>query len=302
MYDIIIIGGGIAGLTSALYASRAGKSVLVLEEASYGGAIINTLDIANYPGISHISGYELATNLYEQVKELKVSIVNEKALKIKNMRNKKQVITKNNVYEGKAIILATGRNNRKLGLLHEDELIGKGLSYCATCDGAFYRGKVVSVVGGGNTALEDALYLSTIAKEVYLIHRRDTFRGDDITINLLKKKDNVHFIFNSTISKFKITDHRLSGIVIKNSQEETILVDALFVAIGREPKNEIVKNLVKLDDNGYIIINQKCHTNIKGIFAAGDNCRKSLYQLVTATSDGAIAAEEAVLYLNKKKG
>ena len=302
MYDIIIIGGGIAGLTSALYASRAGKSVLVLEEASYGGAIINTLDIANYPGISHISGYELATNLYEQVKELKVSIVNEKALKIKNMRNKKQVITKNNVYEGKAIILATGRNNRKLGLLHEDELIGKGLSYCATCDGAFYRGKVVSVVGGGNTALEDALYLSTIAKEVYLIHRRDTFRGDDITINLLKEKDNVHFIFNSTISKFKITDHRLSGIVIKNSQEETILVDALFVAIGREPKNEIVKNLVKLDDNGYIIINQKCHTNIKGIFAAGDNCRKSLYQLVTATSDGAIAAEEAVLYLNKKKG
>ncbi len=302
MYDIIIIGGGIAGLTSALYASRAGKSVLVLEEASYGGAIINTLDIANYPGISHISGYELATNLYEQVKELKVSIVNEKALKIKNMRNKKQVITKNNVYEGKAIILATGRDNRKLGLLHEDELIGKGLSYCATCDGAFYRGKVVSVVGGGNTALEDALYLSTIAKEVYLIHRRDTFRGDDITINLLKEKDNVHFIFNSTISKFKITDHRLSGIVIKNSQEETILVDALFVAIGREPKNEIVKNLVKLDDNGYIIINQKCHTNIKGIFAAGDNCRKSLYQLVTATSDGAIAAEEAVLYLNKKKG
>ena len=302
MYDIIIVGAGPAGLTSAIYASRASKKVLVLEAKSYGGQIINTLDIENYPVEDHISGFDFATKLYNQVKKLGADIVFEKVIDIKNSDDIKEVITNKNTYKTKTIILATGSVNRKLGLSNEDELIGKGISYCATCDGGFYKNKIVAVVGGGNTALEDTLYLSDIANTVYLIHRRDEFRGDEVTLSNLKEKNNIKFIYNSNITKLNGKD-KLESIEItdKEGNADIITIDGLFVAIGRIPENENFAKTVKLDNYGYIIANENCHTNIDGIFVAGDNRTKNVRQLVTATSDGAIAATEAVKYINNLK-
>lgn len=295
MYDIIIIGAGPAGLTASIYARRASKKVLVLESNTYGGQIINTLDIENYPVEAHISGFDFATKLYNQAKDMGAEIIFEKVVKI-NDGDIKEVITTNNSYKCKVIIIATGSKNRKLELDNEDNLIGKGISYCATCDGAFYKGKTVAVVGGGNTALEDALYLSDIASKVYLIHRRDTFKGDDKSLSVLKGKDNVEFIYNSKITKLNGTD-KLDSIEINS--DKVINIDGLFIAIGRVPLNEEFSSLISLDDYGYIIANENCNTNIPGIFVAGDNRTKELRQLVTATSDGAIAATEAIKYINK---
>ena len=236
MYDIIIVGAGPAGLTAAIYARRAQKSVLVLEAKSYGGQIINTLDIENYPVEEHISGFDFATKLYKQTKSLGAEIVFEKVVDINDLGNTKEVITTKNKYSCKAVIIATGSENRKLGLSNEDELVGKGISYCATCDGAFYKGKTVAVVGGGNTALEDAIYLSDIASKVYLIHRRDEFRADETTVEQLKKKENVEFIYNSTVTKLNASE-RLESIEVTNKDGlvKTIEVNGLFVAVGRIP-------------------------------------------------------------------
>lgn len=299
MYDIIVVGAGPAGLTSGIYATRASKSVLILEAVSYGGQIINTLDIENYPAEKHISGVEFATKLYNQAKELGSIIKFEKVIEIKNSNDYKEVITSKNIYKTKAVILACGCENRKLGLSLEDELIGKGISYCATCDGNFYKNKTVAVVGGGNTAIEDAIFLSDISDKVYLIHRRDEFRADDKNVSLLKSKDNVEFILNSNITKL-IADKKLKQIEVTNNNNETKLidVDGLFIAVGKVPENENFKNLVNVDENGYIIATENCRTNISGIFVAGDNRTKEVRQLVTATSDGAVAALEAIKYIN----
>ena len=298
-YDIIIIGAGPAGLTSAIYARRANKNVLVLEAKSYGGQIINTLDIENYPVEEHISGFEFATKLYNQAKNLGAEIVFEKVVDINDLGNEKEVVTTKNTYKAKAIIIATGSENRKLGLPNEDELVGKGISYCATCDGAFYKKKTVAVVGGGNTALEDALYLSDIVEKVYLIHRRDEFRGEKSTINHLKEKDNVEFIYNSNVTKLNAND-RLESIEVtnKDGSTKTIEVSGLFVAVGRIPENQNFAKLVELDETGYVKAGEDCHTNVPGIFVAGDNRVKEIRQLVTATSDGAVAATAAVKYIN----
>ena len=299
MYDIIIVGAGPAGLTAAIYARRASKKVLVLEAKSYGGQIINTLDIANYPVEAHISGFDFATKLYNQAKDLGTEFIFEKVVNINDMGREKEVITTKNTYKTKAIILATGADNRKLGLDNEDELVGKGVSYCATCDGAFYKNKKVAVVGGGNTALEDALYLTDIAEVVYLIHRRDEFRGEDSTINLLRKRDNIEFIYNSNVTRLNAED-RLNSIEVtdNNGNIRNIEIDGLFVAVGRVPENQNFANLINLDNSGYIIANEDCNTNVSGIFVAGDNRTKEVRQLVTATSDGAIAANEAIKYIN----
>lgn len=299
MYDIIIIGAGPAGLTAAIYARRASKKVLVLEAKNYGGSIINTLDIENYPVFSHISGFDFATKIYNQAKELGTEIIFEKVIDIKNHKDKKEVMTTKNTYTAKTLIIATGSENRKLGLSNEDELVGKGISYCATCDGAFYKNKTVAVVGGGNTALEDALYLTDIANVVYLIHRRDEFRGENSTIESLKRKKNIEFIYNSNITKLNASE-KLTSIEVTNNNGsiKNIETDGLFVAIGRIPENQNFAKLIKLDNNGYIIAGEDCHTNIPGIFVAGDNRVKEVRQLVTATSDGAIAATEAVKYIN----
>ena len=292
MYDIIIVGAGPAGLTAAIYARRALKKVLVLEALNYGGQIINTLCIENYPANYKISGFDFATNIYNQAKDLGAEIKYEKVLEI---NENKEVITADNKYKAKAIILATGSCNRKLGLDNEEEFTGKGISYCATCDGAFYKDKIVAVVGGGNVALDDALYLSDIASKVYLIHRREEFRGEESLINQLKTKKNIEFIFNSNVTKINGKE-KLESIEINNDYDITI--DGLFIAIGRIPNNDEFK-LIKLNKEGYVISSENCHTNVSFIFVAGDNREKEVRQLVTAVSDGAVAATEAIKYINQ---
>ena len=298
MYDIIIIGAGPAGMTAAIYGKRALKKVLVIESKTYGGQIINTLDIENFPCEMHISGFDFATKLYNQAKELGADFVFEECIKIKNQKNIKEVITTKAKYEGKSVILATGLINRTLGLEKEQIFVGLGISYCATCDGALYKGKDVAVIGGGNTALEDALYLSNIAKTVYLIHRRDTFRGDNLEIERLKRKTNVKFIYNSTVTDIFGTNH-LEKISLKNKDDqiEELSIDGMFIAVGKIPANDAFKNIIDLNPNGYIIADENCHTKQEGIFVAGDNRQKALRQLITATSDGAIAATEAIKYI-----
>ena len=298
MYDIIIIGAGPAGLSAAIYARRALKKVLVIEALSYGGQIINALKIDNYPSMPHVSGIDFATNLYKQAKELDCDFVFEKVEKIELGEDNKKIITLNNSYEAKAVIIATGCRNRKLNLENEEKFVGRGISYCATCDGNFYRNQDVAVVGGGNTALEDALYLSDIARKVYIIHRRDEFRASEVDIIQVKEKANIEFIYNSNVIKL-IGEDNLKEIEVSNQDREVrnIPISGLFIAIGREPANEEFKKLVELDDDGYIIADEDCHTSCEGIFVAGDNRTKGLRQLVTATSDGAVAATEAVKYI-----
>ena len=301
MYDIIIIGAGPAGLTAAIYAKRARTKVLVLEAEAYGGQIINTLNIENYPAAPHIDGYTFATNTYNQAIELGAEVKFEKVINLEN-GNVKKVITTSNTYETKSIIIATGCGIKKLNLDNEDKFIGRGISYCATCDGAFYKGKDVAIVGGGNTALEDALYLSDIASKVYLIHRRDSFRGEDDYYEKLKLKDNVEFIFNSNVAKLFGNDYlEAIEIIDKENNKKNVSISGLFVAIGRIPENANFSKLIDINESGYVNANENCKTNIEGIFVAGDCRVKTLRQLVTATSDGAVAATEAIKYINKNK-
>ena len=292
MYDIIIIGAGPAGLTAAIYALRANKKVLVLEAKTYGGQIVNASNIENYPGIKSISGFDFSTNLYNQVKDLGGEIKIETVI---NINDKKEVTTNKDKYNTKAIIIATGSNNRKLNIDKEEDFIGKGVSYCATCDGAFYKDKDVMVVGGGNTALEDSLYLSNIVNKVYLVHRRDEFRGESKFVEEIKTKDNIELVLNSTIKSINGLDTLESVDVIdKDNNITNIKVNGLFIAIGQEPKNEIFKNIINIDSNGYIETNDGVHTNIDGIYVAGDCRNKDLRQLTTAVSDGSIAATTAI--------
>lgn len=299
MYDIIIVGAGTAGLSAAIYGVRAGKRVLVLEAKSYGGQIINSPEVENYPGIKHISGFEFATNLYEQVKELGAEVLYEKVIEVTDHNDFKIVVTENNKYESRTVILATGAENRPLGVEREEEMIGAGVSYCATCDGAFYKGKDVAVIGGGNTALEDALFLSNYCNKVYLIHRRDSFRGEEKQLEALKEKGNIEFILNSTVMQLNGTE-RVESITVKNKITEgemNIHVNGVFVAIGQMPKNEIFADLIEIDTKGYIVAAEECKTNVSGIFTAGDCRTKTVRQLATAASDGAIAGLAACQYI-----
>ena len=288
MYDVIIIGAGPAGLTSALYLLRANKKVLVLEAKSYGGQIINASNVENYPGIESISGFDFATNLYNQVVKLGGEIKFETVIRVEEDR---RVITSKNEYNSKVVIIATGAANRKLNIENEEKFIGKGISYCATCDGNFFKNKEVAVNGGGNTALEDAIYLSNLCSKVYLIHRRDEFRGEDKYVEELKNKSNVEFILNSKITSINGSD-KLESITVNEDKE--IKVDGLFIAIGQEPKNDIFSNVVDLDDKGYIITHDDVYTKTEFIYVAGDTREKELRQLTTAVSDGSIAATIAL--------
>ena len=292
MYDIIIIGAGPAGMTAALYGRRANKSVLILEAKSYGGQIVNANNIENYPGIAKISGYDYTTTLYNQVTNLGAEIKYETVIKISS---DKEVTTNKNTYHAKSIIIANGAQNRRLGIPKEMDFLGKGVSYCATCDGAFYKDKDVAVLGGGNTALEDALYLSDIANIVYLIHRRDTFRGEEKYLKELKTKENVKIILNSTITKLN-GSVKLESIIIqdKDNHEKEINVSGLFIAIGQVPNNEVFKNILDIDTKGYIISEDGVHTKTPDIYVAGDTRVKELRQLTTAVSDGSIAAMTAI--------
>ena len=294
MYDIVIIGAGPAGLTSAIYARRANKKVLVLEATAYGGQMIKTHNIENYPAESKISGLELAKKMYEQAKDLGAEFEFEKVVEVVENSEKKIVKTEDDEYETKSVIIATGSKERKLGLENEAKFTGHGVSYCATCDGPLYKGEEVAVVGGGSGALYEALYLADVAKKVYLIHRRDEFRGEEALAKSLEAKGNVEFILGANVTKLNGTE-KLESIEING--EKTLEISALFVAIGREPKNDFVKNL-QLDEKGYVEAGEDCKTNIDGIFVAGDTRVKNVRQIVTATSDGAIAAQNAIKYLN----
>lgn len=299
MYDIAIVGAGTAGLSAAIYGVRAGKSVIIFEALTYGGQIINTPEVENYPGIKQISGFEFATNLYQQAMDLGAVLEYEKVIRIEDQGEYKTLMTENGSYEAKSVILATGAKNRPLGLEKETELIGAGISYCATCDGAFFRGKDVAVVGGGNTALEDAAFLSGYCRSVAVIHRRDQFRGEEKSVEKLRKKENVRFILDSRVIRLN-GETKLESIVVehmKTGETETIPVDGLFVAIGQVPDNEAFSDLVDIDGSGYIKAMETCETNVPGIFTAGDCRTKKVRQLATAAADGAIAALAACEYI-----
>ena len=292
MYDIIIVGAGPAGMTAALYAKRANKNVLVLEANAYGGQIVKANIVENYPALPNVTGFDFATNLYKQIKDFGCEVKFETVVRI---TKDKKVITNKGEYQAKAIILATGAFNRRLNIENEQNYVGRGLSYCATCDGNFYKDKVVAVVGGGNMALEDALYLSDIAKKVYLIHRRDTFKAEDRYVIEAKEKANIEFIYNSTVVKLN-GDKRLESIIVKDDKDnETKLdIEGLFIAVGQEPKNEIFADIIKLNQFGYIESEDGVHTNQEGIYVAGDCRVKLLRQLTTAVADGSIAATVAM--------
>ncbi len=324
LYDIVIVGAGTAGLSAAIYGVRAGKRILVLEEKTYGGQIINTPEVENYPGIARISGFEFATNLYNQAMGLGVDVKLEKAVKIENVEaattlevsrenekgstemalttatgEVKKVVTDSEEYLCSSVILATGAKNRPLGVDREQELIGAGISYCATCDGMFFRGRNVAVVGGGNTALEDASFLSNYCDRVYVIHRRDQLRGEEKLAERIKSKDNVELIYNSRVVALKGED-TLSGVVLENTldgSQSDLAVEGLFVAIGQMPDNERYADLVELDNLGYIVAGEDCKTSCEGIFAAGDCRTKTVRQLTTAAADGAVAALAACEYM-----
>ena len=292
MYDIIIIGAGPAGLTAALYALRANKKVLLFEAKSPGGQILNASKVESYPAIKFITGYDYSNALYEQVKEHGGEFIFDTVVKVEE---NKTVYTKDNEYKAKAIIIATGAYHKKLHIEGEEDFVGKGLSYCATCDGNFYKDKDVAVVGGGNTALEDAIYLSNIAKKVYIIHRRDTFKGEHKYLDELRGKNNLEFILNSNVTKI-IGNDVLEAIEVTNALDvkRNIEISGLFIAVGQEPNNKMFSNILELDDYGYVIAKNEVHTNIPGIYIAGDARVKELRQLTTAVSDGSIAATVAI--------
>ncbi len=316
LYDIIIVGAGTAGLSAAIYGVRAGKRVLVLEEKTYGGQIVNTPEVENYPGIAKISGFEFATNLYNQAVELGAKVKLGKVVKVEEIKavttdladskelnsatvDMKKVITDDEEYVANAVILATGAKNRPLDVEREKELIGAGVSYCATCDGMFFRGKDVVVVGGGNTALEDASFLSNYCNKVYIVHRRDQFRGELKLVEAVKSKDNVELVLNSKVVELKGLD-TVEGVVLENTLDNSqrqLKCDGVFVAIGQMPDNERYSDLVKLDNLGYIVAGEDCKTSCKGIFAAGDCRTKTVRQLTTAAADGAVAALAACEYI-----
>ena len=280
---------------------------MVLEAMSFGGQIVNTPEVENYPGIAKISGFDFAMALYEQATSLGAEIVFDKALGIEVIEAEaeggkpmKRILTESGTaYEAPAVILATGAKNRKLGLHREQELTGNGVSYCATCDGAFYKGKAVAVNGGGNTALEDALFLSNYCSKVYVIHRREGFRGEPNSLEALRAKENVEFVLNATVTDL-IGEPKLSAVEVTDKmsgEKKQLPVEGLFIAIGQEPENHGFENVVALDPMGYISAGEDCVTGTPGVFTAGDCRTKAVRQLTTAASDGAVAALAACSYI-----
>ena len=300
IYDIIIIGGGPAGYTSALYASRAGFDTLVIERMSVGGQMALTDIIDNYPGFEEgVDGFTLGMKMQQGAERFGAATEYADVNSIDVSDRIKKVETSNGVFLAKVIIIATGANPRELGLENEKSLVGRGVHYCAHCDGRFYKDKTVVVVGGGNSAASDALYLSNIAKKVYLVHRRNTLRATKIYHEPLMKCEKIEFLWDSAIASV-IAENRVSGVEIKNlktQKTENIDCDGLFVSIGRQPATEFLKGVIDLDEYGYIIADESTKTNISGVFAVGDVRQKALRQVVTAVSDGAVAVHFAEEYL-----
>lgn len=293
-FDMLILGGGIAGLTAGIYAARQGKKACVLEKALCGGQILLAERIENYPGFSDISGYELAARMEEQAKICGVRIENGEAVRIHCLPEgnfRVETEDKDVSWFGKRIILATGTVCRKLGVEGEEEMTGAGVSYCAVCDGAFFRGKNVAVVGGGNTAFQDAIYLSGLCEQVYLVHRRQQFRAEQVLVDRARALPNVKFLTDRVVTKMA-GEGVLSGILLRDPEgTETFLkVEGVFAAAGRIPLDIPCTEPLEKDDGGYYVTDENCQTNVKGIFAAGDIRSKKLRQLITAAADGATAA------------
>ena len=298
MYDIIIIGGGPAGLTAAVYARRAGKSVLILEKDALGGQITWSPRVENYPAIPSISGLDLGNRMAEQAMEQGADVEIEAAVRMEDHGDFHRVYGEfGSEFDGKAVILATGARPRTLGLEREEELVGSGVGYCAVCDGAFFQGQAVAVNGGGNSALQDALLLSEICSRVYLIHRRDRFRGEERLVEALQEKENVEFVLNAAVTEL-LGENELTGLVVtQNGEKRSLNVSGLFVAIGHEPDNSAFSEWIELDAAGYADAGEDCLTRSKGVFVAGDCRRKKIRQVTTAAADGAVAALAACAWL-----
>ncbi len=296
IYDMIIIGGGPAGLTAAVYARRANKSVLVMEKGTFGGQITSSPKVENIPGFLSVSGNEFAEKLMEQAMELGAEVECIEALSVEDGEVKK-VITDEGEYFAKAIILATGTKHRLLNLDREEDFIGNGISFCAVCDGAFYAGGTVAVIGGGNSALQEALLLSETCKKVYVVQNLDFFTGEEKLIEEMNAKENIVPITGAVVAELLGAD-ALTGIKIQKGEEfEELAIDGMFTAIGLIPQNEIFSSLVKLNDYGYVDADESCITSANGIFVAGDCRSKRIRQVATAASDGAVAALAACSYL-----
>ena len=301
MYDIIIIGGGAAGMTAALYSLRSGKSVLLIERETIGGQISKSPRVENFPSIKEISGTEFSDKLFDQIMDLGCEFELDNVLKLEKENNTFKVYGEYNNYESKAVIIATGLEHRKINVEPEDELIGKGVSYCAVCDGAFYKDEEVCLIGDANTALQYSLLLSNYCKKVYVCTLFDKFFADDILVSRLRKRENVEIIHNVSLKEFKY-NNELEGLVFENTQDLTkkeFTVKACFIAIGQIPNNDIFSNLVELDKNGYILVDNDLQTKTEGLFVAGDCRQKKVRQLTTAVSDGAMASVGAVSYIDK---
>lgn len=298
MTDVCIIGAGTAGFSAAIYAVRAGLSVRLLESSIYGGQIVNTPDIDNYPGLPGISGAEFAMKFYEHANQLGIEPETATVNRVELEGDIKKLFTETEIIPCRSLIIATGASHRKLGCPGEERLIGHGVSYCATCDGAFFRGKTVVVNGGGNTALEDALFLSNMCEKVYLVHRREGFRADNANISAVRSRDNIELVLNRTVKEIR-GDQKVESVLLSSTNGEADLelpAAGIFVAIGFHPNTELFEGQIELE-NGYIRAGENCHTNIPGVFAAGDVRTKEVRQLITAAADGAVAAVEAGKYL-----
>lgn len=295
-YDVIIIGAGPAGLSAAIYTTRGNLNTLVLESDTPGGKVVKTSDISNWPGMIHVEGATLAYNMFEQVLSLNATYKYGNVLKIENKKNCKVVITDDSKYKARAIIIATGTQNKKLGLDKEDIFYGNGISYCAVCDAKLYQGKTIAVIGGGDSALKEAIYLSNYAHEVILVHRKNTFRASELLINKMIKTPNI-LCKTPYVVKTLHGEKKLNGITIINEENKDSLylnVDGIFPFIGSNPATDFVKDLNITDEKGYILVNQNMETQIEGIYAAGDVIVKQLRQVVTACNDGAIAGQHIV--------
>lgn len=305
IYDLIIVGGGPCGLSASLYAGRSNMKTLLIEEFACGGQILNTYEIKNYPGFENISGPELAQKMENQAKNLGVEIIYGRVIDFDLDNEIKAVKTKNNQYFAKAIILSLGASPRKLGLENEKELTGRGVSYCAICDGGFFKNKTVAVVGGGNSAMEDAPYLTNLASKTYLINRTAKYRAMAQLVDNVKNLESqgkIEVLENTIVTKL-VGKNKLETIEVKNvltNKTETISVDGLFIEIGRVPNTEMLKGKLELDDYGYIVTDQNLMTSKSGVFAGGDVIKKSLRQIITAGSDGAICATNALNYCSHK--
>ena len=301
VYDILIIGGGPAGLTAATYARRAGKSVLVLEKNAFGGQITWSPKVENFPGFVSVSGTELGDKLLEQAMEQGAEVELDEVLSVRAEESgvKTAVCESGAEFQGRALIIAVGARPRMLGLPREEELVGSGVCFCAVCDGAFYKGKDVAVNGGGNSALQDALLLSEKCRRVYLIHRRDAFRGEQKLVEALEKRENVEFVLRASVAEL-LGDGELTGVVVEqDGQRRELPVAGLFVAIGHAPDNGIFSGLMELDRAGYAASGEDCLTATPGVFVAGDCRAKGVRQLTTAAADGAVAALAACRYLDE---